>query len=611
MAATFPDFPDPAPEVQCASLEDLSLSPAQIDHLEVVYVVPTTSEAASMAGHLLVAVVYRPDARGVARVDSYGLGAQTGGLRSGSLDYILMGLTGGFYSRIDREAFEVTLTRYGELEDRDLWRYRLKLSDGELRQVLTRLDELRLGGRKPYFFLQRNCTQLLVELLGSLLGPDFDPPSITSPDLMMAILFRLDRLEPLPHTRLQELARSSRARAARALRPEISARATPLLHPLDGLDATFFERWEQLDELEKRLGLERIEQQLTQYAPTLEARLELLRLVMLTQQLQRALLQSVSGDSQDMVYEALRRLERLLLASVGPQVDGVALRGELFEDMLATSQEDRTLYTAHTGYRRVALGPVLLLPGPGTSLQTSSTPGTALALQSALFDASLDEPRHFPLTRGAAIRVLGSSVQLGMNNAPAVRARSVALEGLVLPSRDWTRVPIGFAGSLADVELWRDSGLEWRTSWIRFTPVVSPWGSSGNRSALLISAGPTLLSRVSLDASWSRVPTETEWLALGLPLRFQLNLGSPRQALTWLSADLEFAPRLSVQGQLTQRINTHTQLSLALGEVAGVSVAFTLAHRLEWEQRLGWWGGEAGPLRTQQQVYAGLVLERF
>ncbi|MFZ5482037.1 MAG: DUF4105 domain-containing protein [Myxococcota bacterium] len=205
-------------ELACPTVEDVGLDPANVESIEIVYVVASPSGAASLAGHVLVAVRQRPDARGVARADAWGIVADTTGVDDDSLRYAWYGLTGGFLSRVVWEPYEVTVRRYADGEDRDVRRYRLVLDEAQTRRALARLDELRQGWRRPYYFLHRNCVQLPVELLRAALGEGFRPPSPLSPDVLMAMLARRGLVAAIPLERPQEAAMGERALAAERLR---------------------------------------------------------------------------------------------------------------------------------------------------------------------------------------------------------------------------------------------------------------------------------------------------------------------------------------------------------------------------------------------------------
>jgi hypothetical protein len=185
----------PAQTPQCVDLQTAGLDPAQVEHIEVVYVAATGAAAASVSGHVLIALRFHPDDQGIVRQDSFGMVADTTGVAEGSLAYAWRGITGGFRARVVREPFTTTTLRYSQFEDRSLHRFRLRLTEAEKVQVLQRLDEILQAWDRPYLFVSRNCTELVVELVNSF--SSLRAPAPLSPDVLMALLDREGLLEPI------------------------------------------------------------------------------------------------------------------------------------------------------------------------------------------------------------------------------------------------------------------------------------------------------------------------------------------------------------------------------------------------------------------------------
>lgn len=187
-----PAPPDPLP-VECSSSADLGLDPSKVRSVEILWATPTLASPASVAGHLLVMVESEGPAGPVRR--SYGLVADARGSDSKSLLYLVFGVTGGFFSMVAEEPYEITVQRYLRGEDRDLLRFRWVLSEAKTRALLERLDEMIQHWNRPYYFFQRNCSELILELARAIGEPLRSPP-VTPPDLVLAELARRGMLEP-------------------------------------------------------------------------------------------------------------------------------------------------------------------------------------------------------------------------------------------------------------------------------------------------------------------------------------------------------------------------------------------------------------------------------
>jgi hypothetical protein len=78
--------------------------------------------------------------------------------------YAVKGLTGGYRGTFTLAPYYMKVREYNDLEDRDLWEYRLDLSPGELERLLSHLWELGLV-YFDYYFLDENCSYHLLSLL--------------------------------------------------------------------------------------------------------------------------------------------------------------------------------------------------------------------------------------------------------------------------------------------------------------------------------------------------------------------------------------------------------------------------------------------------------------
>ncbi|WP_299734886.1 DUF4105 domain-containing protein [uncultured Endozoicomonas sp.] len=90
------------------------------------------------------------------------------------LSYILKGLFGGYNGGFSHAEYYFHNQNYGELELRDLWEYELDLTADQVDFVLAHIWEV-MGKEYQYFFLNKNCSFRLGELLELIEGVKANP----------------------------------------------------------------------------------------------------------------------------------------------------------------------------------------------------------------------------------------------------------------------------------------------------------------------------------------------------------------------------------------------------------------------------------------------------
>lgn len=121
------------------------------------------SNPASLFGHTLL----RLDRRGQTeqtRLLAYAINYAADDSDSDVLMYAVDGITGGFKGKFDIQPYYKLVRTYSDLESRDIWEYRLKLSEPQLRRLLEHVWELR-GIAFDYYFFRENCAWQLLTLL--------------------------------------------------------------------------------------------------------------------------------------------------------------------------------------------------------------------------------------------------------------------------------------------------------------------------------------------------------------------------------------------------------------------------------------------------------------
>ncbi len=118
---------------------------------------------ASLFGHTLL----RLDRRGQTeqtRLLAYAVNYAADDSGSHGLMYAVDGMTGGFQGKFDIQPYYQLVRTYSDLESRDIWEYRLNLSESRLQRLLEHVWELR-DIHFDYYFFRENCAWQLLTLL--------------------------------------------------------------------------------------------------------------------------------------------------------------------------------------------------------------------------------------------------------------------------------------------------------------------------------------------------------------------------------------------------------------------------------------------------------------
>lgn len=83
---------------------------------------------------------------------------------SGGPLYAILGLAGGFHGYYGFEAYYEKIKQYSDMDMRDMWEYRLNLTDDEKDRLLRHVFDL-AGIYSKYFFTGENCSYNLLFLI--------------------------------------------------------------------------------------------------------------------------------------------------------------------------------------------------------------------------------------------------------------------------------------------------------------------------------------------------------------------------------------------------------------------------------------------------------------
>ncbi|WP_305733468.1 Lnb N-terminal periplasmic domain-containing protein [Trichlorobacter ammonificans] len=152
---------DPArlPAHTCSE-RDEALGTVEAKSAVLVFPVGHINSPASMFGHTLI----RIDGRSRSHLISHAVNYAAETTDTNGFLYAWKGLTGryrGYYSLLP---YYTKVKEYNDLEHRDMWEYRLKLSEEEVARMVTHIWELhRIGS--SYYFLDENCSYNLLFLI--------------------------------------------------------------------------------------------------------------------------------------------------------------------------------------------------------------------------------------------------------------------------------------------------------------------------------------------------------------------------------------------------------------------------------------------------------------
>lgn len=142
------------------SERDKSLGAIEAKSAVLVFPVGHINSPASMFGHTLL----RIDGSSKSNLISYAANYSANTTDTNGFIYAWKGLTGmykGYYSLMP---YYLKVKEYNELEHRDMWEYRLNLTEAEVKKMLNHTWELH-NIHSPYYFIDENCSYSLLFLI--------------------------------------------------------------------------------------------------------------------------------------------------------------------------------------------------------------------------------------------------------------------------------------------------------------------------------------------------------------------------------------------------------------------------------------------------------------
>ena len=159
----------------------------KIESISLMYVTGYLKNPASFFGHTLLKFNTSENGRELNLLESsLNYGAKTNG--DATLPYIVRGLTGRYSASLSREKFFRLSAEYQEFQKRDIYEYRLKLTEFQKRLIVAYAFEMSVK-EYIYYFLSDNCAYRLNLILGVALNYDPIPnlPWSSPIDLLMGV----------------------------------------------------------------------------------------------------------------------------------------------------------------------------------------------------------------------------------------------------------------------------------------------------------------------------------------------------------------------------------------------------------------------------------------
>jgi len=152
---------DQLPVFTCSE-RDRSLGAIEVKSAVLVFPVGHINSPASMFGHTLL----RIDGKSKSNLISYAVNYSANTTDTNGFIYAWKGLTGRYKGYYSLMPYYLKVKEYNELEHRDMWEYRLKLTEAEVKKMLNHTWELN-NIHSPYYFIDENCSYSLLFLIES------------------------------------------------------------------------------------------------------------------------------------------------------------------------------------------------------------------------------------------------------------------------------------------------------------------------------------------------------------------------------------------------------------------------------------------------------------
>ncbi len=565
----------------CAPVESW-IDPSKVEGLEILLASPSSISPASMAGHLLLRVRIKNSPADDDPIISFGADLPED-TTSGQM--ITGGITGKFLSTLIETPLSQTVLQYTELEDRDLWRYSLLLSTGQIRAVLERLFEVKKNYRAKYKFLTKNCAAILVDQLGIALQNDdipFHPPLFVSPSMLLA---RLSQKGLVAEVSPSFYSLSRKAEIAREKKRDIYQEYSRLIGGFPYQVPT----WESIesDHLNDRIAAYQALARLTpSLTPELKEKTYLMLLLSLDGERRR---QFVPGKGVGKPSEAHEKVRRVISevrndAELKSRIPELARQHSTKEIYGEEELRSRLIGSAHTGTQAIVVTPTYSIVNREGHFE--------LAIKTTLFSQDLGDTSRFALARGMSMDVLPSVVVVDLDQKSITRWYSAMLLIRSLPQHSTAHgdeiknvFADGLGGLGAGLRILEFSGDRWRrrkfeAHWLTPEIVANLVSSRAFRSYLNVALG------LQVGNVWMTKDAGNSRFWVGLPLEIQGQLSFDEEQKTLVRLGATFTPQISTDEGFRDEIEARLILSQYLAEVMGVELRIEAGAEYEHPEAL-------------------------
>jgi|GEM_PF-1642755 len=166
----FVSKPDPQNCVKCQQTYKNWIDPGEVEQVELLIASPSFASIASVAGHILLLVRKKGDIAGLSTAVGFvARPLNKKGKRDTGFTYMFRGIFGYYRSKLQIETLASVLKRYTINEDRNIYRLKLKLSESQIETLICRLWEINRTFTYKYYFFNKNCTTMFVNLIDYVL----------------------------------------------------------------------------------------------------------------------------------------------------------------------------------------------------------------------------------------------------------------------------------------------------------------------------------------------------------------------------------------------------------------------------------------------------------
>ena len=183
-------LPDVAfPPALCEDYEQY-LAAIVTNSVSVIYASGYLDNPASMFGHVFLKFNHNDNHALLDNTVSYGANVPK---TDNKIAYIIKGIMGGYQGHFANQQYHHQQLTYNESELRDLWEYRLALSEQQITLLAAHLWELN-NAEFDYYFFKQNCAYQLVKLLELIIDkPLLAPYKVWS--MPFDVIMMLDQLD--------------------------------------------------------------------------------------------------------------------------------------------------------------------------------------------------------------------------------------------------------------------------------------------------------------------------------------------------------------------------------------------------------------------------------